>query len=700
MTALADVWDAPPILARLRGVQRAGAGWLAYCPAHEDREHRSLSVGVGDNGRTLVHCHARGCTVEQIAGAVRMTVAELAPADDRQVDRPHPGRVTRYEIRDPAGELVAVHVREDRASGKRMWWERPDGARGLGGRPVVDLPLYRIDRLGESSGAVVVTEGESAADALACRGIAAVGTVTGASATPGDVALRPLLARRPVILWADHDEAGRGHMRRIRDRLRALGQDDVRTVTWPDAHGGDDAVDYYARGGTVEACRAMIAAASPASEERSGPETGAGRRSPWDAAHTVAELLAGEDDEVHYLDPLHSLVRGALTQWYSPRGVGKTHVLHALLVALARNGRRVLLLDRDNPRREIKRRLRAWGAGDVDPAALHVLTRDEAPPLTDRAAWALYPIQSYDVLAVDSLDASTEGVGEQDSAAPSRAIAALLDVAHRADGPAVIVLGNTTKSGGAGRGSGVVEDRADIVYEIRDATDYRPTGERPWWEELPPAARTDWAGRATRRKRRDAYRLAIIATKHRVGPEPEPRVVETDLSTEPWSWRDVTAELEGAGEQAREAAAGRDRDRLDAAAAALAAEIDCRETSGAAPLAKHEAEAVLVGAGLRRQAARDLLTARAGVAWALKPDAGDARRVRVARASPASAAASPTPADPHGQRGFWASDAADRMNTGRPDFARENAPFSGANSAADPLADSRAGAPEGTEVVL
>ncbi len=55
----------PAILERLRGVQRAGSGWLAFCPAHDDQHKRSLSVGVADDGKTLLKCHAAGCTAEQ-----------------------------------------------------------------------------------------------------------------------------------------------------------------------------------------------------------------------------------------------------------------------------------------------------------------------------------------------------------------------------------------------------------------------------------------------------------------------------------------------------------------------------------------------------------------------------------------------------------------------------------------------------------
>src|SRR5262249_34486092 len=147
-----------------------------------------------------------------------------------------------------------------------------------------------------------------------------------------------------------------------------------------------------------------------------------------------------------------------------------------------------------------------------------------------------------------------EGVGEQDSGKPAKAIAPLLDVAHRADGPAILVLGNTIKSGSHGRGSGVVEDRGGIVYEVRDATDFRPGGTKPWYTELPAAGREGWAERATRRQKRDRYVLAFTSSKFRVGSEPEPFALEINLSAEPWQLREVTDEIDQAGQPARAAA--------------------------------------------------------------------------------------------------------------------------------------------------
>lgn len=65
------------LLDRLERVRRAGRGWSARCPAHEDRT-ASLSVAEGGDGRCLVHCFA-GCAVADVLGAIGLSMGDLFP---------------------------------------------------------------------------------------------------------------------------------------------------------------------------------------------------------------------------------------------------------------------------------------------------------------------------------------------------------------------------------------------------------------------------------------------------------------------------------------------------------------------------------------------------------------------------------------------------------------------------------------------
>jgi len=336
---------------------------------------------------------------------------------------------------------------------------------------------------------------------------------------------------------------------------------------------------------------------------------------PWARAVGMDEFLSGEDAPVEFL---HNgmIAKGAITEIFSPRGLGKSLWATHAAVLLARNGVKVMLIDRDNSRRTIRERLRAFGA-TIELTTLKLLSRENAPPLTNDAAWEAFPYLDYDVIILDSLDSAAEGVGEQDSAKPSKAIAPLLDIARREDGPAVLVLGNCVRTAARSRGSGVVEDRADIVFEVRDATDFHPGGKKPWIEELPAGGADHWAARSSRRKHREKYRLAFTATKFRIGEEPDPFVLEIDLTTNPWTVRDVTDTVDAEGCAARERSAKEYAEALSRARASLVTEILRREEAHEPPMLKKDAEPFLKNSGLSRNAARKLLNDPQG-AWELR----------------------------------------------------------------------------------
>lgn len=102
----------------LRG-RRSGAGWIARCPAHDDR-NPSLSIAEGKDGRLLLKCF-RGCTFEEVIAALdRLAPGSGAPfrpaPSPRHSDVATP--VTRQLIRKiwaratpAAGTLVETYLR-------------------------------------------------------------------------------------------------------------------------------------------------------------------------------------------------------------------------------------------------------------------------------------------------------------------------------------------------------------------------------------------------------------------------------------------------------------------------------------------------------------------------------------------------------------------------------------------------------------
>lgn len=170
--------------------------------------------------------------------------------------------MTVYEIRNQADVLVAEHVRIDLPGGKKQMSWRRHGRPGLDGLPTAALPLYGaqwIDRV-PIGATVILCEGEAATEALWTWRVPALGTVTGASGTPGEDALSVLLPY-DAVTWEDRDEPGHGHMERCARWLDRQGNR-ARRLVWG-SEKGDDAADFRARGGTRSELADMIAAAHP-----------------------------------------------------------------------------------------------------------------------------------------------------------------------------------------------------------------------------------------------------------------------------------------------------------------------------------------------------------------------------------------------------------------------------------------------------
>ena len=58
-------------------MKRAGRGYTARCPAHEDRT-ASLSLSEADDGRVLLHCFA-GCGAGDVVAALGLSLGDLFP---------------------------------------------------------------------------------------------------------------------------------------------------------------------------------------------------------------------------------------------------------------------------------------------------------------------------------------------------------------------------------------------------------------------------------------------------------------------------------------------------------------------------------------------------------------------------------------------------------------------------------------------
>ena len=211
--------DVKDLLSLLETVKQSGNGWTARCPAHDDRKP-SLSVGVGTDGRILVHCHA-GCEIEAICRELEIEQRDLFPAttDHGHSPRQEPSVVYDYD------NLFQVL----RYPGKKFLQRRPDGNDGwIWDTQGVKPRLYHLNDLAGHK-QVIVAEGEKDVDRLRQLGLAATCNSGGAGKWQAAHAeqLRGVEVQRVVVI-PDGDDAGRKHGLTVARTCAAAGL----TVNW------------------------------------------------------------------------------------------------------------------------------------------------------------------------------------------------------------------------------------------------------------------------------------------------------------------------------------------------------------------------------------------------------------------------------------------------------------------------------------
>jgi hypothetical protein len=233
------------------GVRRCGTGWIARCPAHDDR-HASLAIGEGADGRALLHCHG-GCELVQVLNSLGLTMRDLfvgppAPKID--------GAIV-YDYFDERDELLHQVVRH---RPKEFRQRRPDGCGGwIWDIAGVRRVLYRLRELMAASPdrIVYVVEGEKDTDNLRALGEIATTNPQGAGNWRPEYA--EVLRGRHVVILPDHDDVGRQHGADVARSLRGVAAS-VRVVQLPGLPAKGDVSDWLAIGGTVAELRALVAA--------------------------------------------------------------------------------------------------------------------------------------------------------------------------------------------------------------------------------------------------------------------------------------------------------------------------------------------------------------------------------------------------------------------------------------------------------
>ena len=295
------------IIAQALDGRKAGDGWTALCPAHDDHKP-SLSIKDADDGKVLVYCHA-GCDQESVIAELRTrglwpersANASAQKSEKRKPIIPVPADAPSLKFRHPKygaptgswayhqadGRLVGYAVRFEFATDGKpdktvlpiTYCEVDNGKRKYQAWRSCGIPdprpLYRLPQLrAEPAKPVIVTEGEKKADrAVEMFPDYAATTTMGGAKSPRKSNFKPLGGRQ-VIIWTDNDDPGREYATEVAELSLAAGAASVAIIQIPESFPVKwDLADPPPQGVTVDDLHRLLDKAIPYTTRPEAEET-------------------------------------------------------------------------------------------------------------------------------------------------------------------------------------------------------------------------------------------------------------------------------------------------------------------------------------------------------------------------------------------------------------------------------------------
>jgi hypothetical protein len=252
------------VLSRFPDAKKVGSGWMAKCPAHMDH-NPSLSISLGDEGRTLLKCHA-GCATKKIVSAVGLEMSDLF-AKNRNAEIPNGDSRRIVEEYNYCGRGGEMHYQVVRYDPKDFCQRRPNGKGGwIWNTDGIQKVLFRLPetlRAINAGKTVFICEGEKDVLAMEKHDLAATCNSGGAVDKPDSKKWQDnyteTLRSADVVIIADKDTAGRTHAQLVAGKIYGVAKS-VRIIELPDTNGKPvkDSHDYFAAGGTVAELTALV----------------------------------------------------------------------------------------------------------------------------------------------------------------------------------------------------------------------------------------------------------------------------------------------------------------------------------------------------------------------------------------------------------------------------------------------------------
>lgn len=224
------------VLSRLPGHKKSNSGYIANCPAHDDR-NPSLSVDYQD-GCLLLKCHA-GCTFEAILSALGL--------DQRTSSNQSKQLVATYPYVDEDGQLLFEVLRfepktfrQRRKSSDGTWKYNVQGVRK------VLFRLREVVKAVSDGTTIYICEGEK--DVLSFEKRSLIATTNPMGAGKWDPGYTKSLIGANIVAVIDRDEAGAKHAAVLKSELQFV----TNSLTFVQAKTGKDATDHFRAGHQVD----------------------------------------------------------------------------------------------------------------------------------------------------------------------------------------------------------------------------------------------------------------------------------------------------------------------------------------------------------------------------------------------------------------------------------------------------------------
>jgi putative DNA primase/helicase len=399
------------VISRLEKVKKSGSGYVAKCPAHDDREP-SLSIGYGDDGKAVLYCHA-GCDAEEIVSRLGMTMQDLFPKEAEplkpmpkpkahangiestngkaealikhftpRLPKSKPDAV--YKYKDEAGSLMYEVLRYDMPDGRKTFRQRrpdPDVEGGyiynLTGCRIVP---YHLQELLDADPAkpVFIPEGEKDVWSLHNKGF--VATTNSGGGGNWRPEFGTFLQGRHICVLPDNDEQGRKHATAVAQSCYGIAKS-VRIVTFPELPEKGDVSDWFMQGHTADDLLELARHTpvwKPDKDDDNLTAVAKSKASGFDL-FTVGSLLMEPEEEYNWLLE-NFLLTGGLSMLAAKPKVGKSTWARFLALCVAQGkpfmGREVqqgpvIYLALEERRASLRNHFALMGATDKDPLMIH-----------------------------------------------------------------------------------------------------------------------------------------------------------------------------------------------------------------------------------------------------------------------------------------------------------------------------------------